>query len=524
MAVNNWTRDGSDSFWNTASNWSLGTVPAAGDEVLFNENGDATCIMNVAPPTLDSILATSLYLGDLEFDGAGLNANLSVAPATATNGIVLDIPGTVVMSDGTTTVTGGTFDNQDVGTFTRGTSTLVMAGTGTITVSASNDLAFLTVAAGANTSITENTDIRRTLTINGTVDVGSGKVFTAQQTSVVFGASGKVTGGIFRMQQLTAAQGLTFPAGAIIDGDQFIWQDNDADATLAPGDYAPTLFLVRNSAGTDMTFTASAGGYVFSGVVEYKTTGAGALTIDNSLATSVSCTDLTIDTNAALITITDGPTTDWFITDDVINQITGGGSFDWPAVTGATINFVGDNADQFIDIPSASTISDVFVTQTGLSTLILNDTLNCQSFTGESGALDLQGNELATTDNLDWQDGFEVIGLDFATVSAGGNFTCDDQAFITPDPWTLSVLGTAVASGQGSVENCDASGGTTIQALGWTDNGGNDNWLFALNAPVGGRENVFGMQTRNQTFGATKRNTTFRAQSRNQTFTVPGTR
>ena len=62
----------------------------------------------------------------------------------------------------------------------------------------------------------------------------------------------------------------------------------------------------------------------------------------------------------------------------------------------------------------------------------------------------------------------------------GGQFTADGQTLNATASWVLTVTGTAVASGTGSVKYSNASGGTRIKAgVGpWTDGENNSNWDF----------------------------------------------
>jgi fibronectin-binding autotransporter adhesin len=50
MAVKTWTGAGANENWNTGGNWSGGTIPAAGDDIIFDgvaPNGNKNCTLNV---------------------------------------------------------------------------------------------------------------------------------------------------------------------------------------------------------------------------------------------------------------------------------------------------------------------------------------------------------------------------------------------------------------------------------------------------------------------------------------------
>lgn len=510
--------------WAPTDNGTPGsTVPGTGDLTFWTGTGGSGGSGSDNP--CDITTATWLNAGMNAAIGYTAQLDLLVADVTvdAAGDVILD--NTLFdMGTGTLSVDGGTFDNKDVGTFTEGASVVRTSGTSTITGDQSNE--FFSITNDGTLTISQTgTGIfvvrDGVITNSGTITI-SATTFrlngTANWRNNV-GASN--VGGTVQVVNGITDSGVSLNDGTF-SSDLEITKFS-ADSVFAPGDYG--LVDIRPSNGTVVVNTDD-GTYDIPQLM-FSTPGSGlTATLNSGDNTNYSVGTATVDINGiGDVTINDGLSTVWNISEDFIDQITGGGDFDWPAVAGATINAVG-TGDQFWDIPSISTISDVVVAQTGFGSLELQANLDCQSFTGVTGQLNLGGAgiQLTTTDGLDWQAGFVVTGLGFAAFVVGGKFMADGQNLESPDAWDLFVVGTAVASGQGSVSNSDADLGAEITAIGWEDGGNNRNWRFALNAPVGGRENVFGMQSRNQTFGATKRNTTFRAQSRNQTFTVPGTR
>ena len=58
MATKTWISN-SDTDWDTAANWSGGTLPVAGDDVVFNSEGTADCY---GPITLTDLTTGSIYV------------------------------------------------------------------------------------------------------------------------------------------------------------------------------------------------------------------------------------------------------------------------------------------------------------------------------------------------------------------------------------------------------------------------------------------------------------------------------
>jgi hypothetical protein len=141
------------------------------------------------------------------------------------------------------------------------------------------------------------------------------------------------------------------------------------------------------------------------------------------------------------------------------------------------------------------------------------------SFTGTStgsGVFNPNAGSITTSGDMYLTSGFDIINqanaMSGCAIAVSGNFMCDGQNFQANAPWTLSVAGTAQASGTGAVAYSDASGGTTITASAWTDNENNTNWsfypvfdgrlaLFCIGRPSGTSVSDFVSSTWNQGAG-----------------------
>lgn len=134
---------------------------------------------------------------------------------------------------------------------------------------------------------------------------------------------------------------------------------------------------------------------------------------------------------------------------------------------------------------------------------VIASNLQCAVFLGTStGAglgFDPNGYDVTITGNCTWAAAFIFYQFDASGVmhdgtwTIGGDWTADGQTLPANFDWFLNVTGTAVAANIGTVEHCDASGGTEIDAhLGpWNDGGDNHNWNFGVGA-FAGRSSILG--------------------------------
>ena len=99
MAIKTWTGAGANELWNTAANWSGGTIPVTGDDIVFDgvaANGKKNCTLNV-----------TTSFASINFTGY---TNTGVAPfnGTFTFSSSLNMTGAVTLGAGTTYLTSGT--------------------------------------------------------------------------------------------------------------------------------------------------------------------------------------------------------------------------------------------------------------------------------------------------------------------------------------------------------------------------------------------------------------------------------
>lgn len=436
--VNNWSD--TDGGGTPAS-----SVPGTGDHAHFTTNGDTN------PCTLTANWA----LGDLTIlAGYGSKFDMATFNLTMDDGgnITLNGAGNFDCGTGTITLTNGDFDNKDVGTFTRGTSTVVMNGTGNLVGTTANSFHNLTIALGAVITLTEHTLIFGLHNVLGTFSIASSKYILVGGTTSI-GASGKITGssGTYRVYMPGAGKGITsFAVGGVVDVGELQIDRPHSAAVFAPGTYSPTLLVVKNVLANPYTFTLSSGDYVFTGNVEFENTDAGGtLTIAN-------------DTNDPNITIqgdvifTETAGTITYTKGDGTITASGGSAQDW------------DWGDQ--------TLEDIVVAKSA-GTLTFSGAWTADSYTQTTSSVDVNGQTLETTG--DWQmTGGAAADPGGSAITVGGTFRAGGVDLDGGSGWTLDVTGKAEVRGL-SVAHCDASGGSAVHALACKDAGNNTNLVFA---------------------------------------------
>src|ERR1051326_6823122 len=90
-ATNTWTNNNGsgDGKWNTASNWSLGTLPAATDDIVFTGTYNYNCVYNPAiATTVNSFSVDASYSAaiDASSGSGGTDKRLTVSGLTTISG------------------------------------------------------------------------------------------------------------------------------------------------------------------------------------------------------------------------------------------------------------------------------------------------------------------------------------------------------------------------------------------------------------------------------------------------------
>jgi len=447
----------SDDVWASSSGGSPLTSDYPddnGDKAIFDSNGSGDVLLD-ASVTIGE-LAQSGNTGNLDLD----DKTLTVDDAGAHNGDVtldgtIDFGTGAIDCDGSVTATA--IDDTPGGTgklIMRGASkTLTWSGHGarpiphleiaagaSVTQSAVGESKFLTVAGTFTHDVADGVDDGITVAATGTIN-GTGAI-DGSNLAIDIASGGDLS------VDVTSTNGVVITSGSIFNAGLKLYVTGNFSITL------PAAVTVK---GTFNVYSRDEGE---------------TLTLD-------------LDTNDTSLTL-EG---------DVEVGAEGDGSVTWTAGTG-TITLSGSN-DQSIDFDGKS-VEDIVVNKTA-GDVTMGANVTTQSFTGTStgtGDFDPNGKTITVDPgNCSWASAFTMEGdadqMNGCTWDISGNFTADGQTLSATAAWYLYVDGTAVASGTGDVEYCDASdgaGSTEIDASAgpWTDSGNNDNWDFGAAGPPSG--------------------------------------
>ena len=460
MATITWTNGNATGLWNDAGNWDAG-VPTGADDAVLDATSTAACTCDVAIDVLSLTVAAG-YSGKLDF------ADSAFSHLIGTGGALFVGSGEVDCGNSTITCSGN-WDNDSQGTWTPGTSTVVMD-TNATTMSVQQDRPFYDLTISGNVTINGSLcDIRHTFTIDigKTATIGSASprlVFADFDKSLVLNGTllipaGEVFGHIQNGQTRTIVIG---PSGKITGAGQVNMRD---------------VVITNNNAGTswDVATTlcrasCTIGVGIYGGSWTCNSQhGTRTLTIGNGAGETVEFSNpVTFDQDASVGTYTIDAATHnskLIFNGNVTISKSGGGT--------GVVAWSESNAADAITFSGTTTINDSAVVGT------LGDTIVAD---GASVALasDIE------TDNLTVAQNAVITGAFLFDV--GGNFLVNGASGNTVT-WTdadLSVSGTAVASFT-TVTNSDASiaGGTEINATNnCTDSGGNTNWDFGVAASI----------------------------------------
>lgn len=345
MAVDHWwlgTDGGDPTNPEVAANWSTAgsggapgaTTPTVGDNTQFDGGGNNTCTLTVAV-TWDSMTILAGFTAAFETDGF----DMAFTPSTGTEGMVLDGgAGAQFDSGGSTfTITDGTFDNKDQTGWDADTSTLVMAGTGTIIGNIANPLNNLTIASGTTTvdaSTTGQITVTGLCDVNGAFVINKAVVCASPGREAQLNTGAAVSGAsVLVISSPQSAEGLTvFAAGATITV-LVRMQRPASGAILSAGNYGGGV-KVNATDGTDRILELDAAGEYTFASFEFETTSTGNLTLANSVNGPASITvtgafTVDIDSTGDVIIDDSGQDVAWILQGSKVDEITGGGVFQW---------------------------------------------------------------------------------------------------------------------------------------------------------------------------------------------------
>lgn len=433
-----------DGNWSTGANWTGDVKPQAGDDVIFrgaDADEDTNCLMDEAPAALGSMDVQAGYDGDIDFNDQSFSCGDMTLAGT----------GEVKCGSGTITCSGD-FNNTTQGTFTRETSTFVFSGAGkTINTDSAARLYDVTVSGTTTGTIKWANDFEITGSHTGNCHTYSGSINVN---------GGTLAGAVNTMHSESGGGSITNSGTWSIANTRL-----ERNITINAGTYGGSWGCTQDWQDKTVTF---GGNCVFTGDVSFDANKGTGHTYTIDCATN----DVSLE----------------FQGDFTIKE-TGGDTLAWSKAATGTVTFAkAAGTQEYTD--STAAIQDLGkVVHDGAGTLKLLTEMECTTFDGDSGTFDPNGQTLDCSGNVDWDTGWDFIGdadaMNGCTSTVGGNFTADGQTCKATAGWTLTVTGTAVASGVGAVAHSNAGGGTEIDASAgpWTDNGNNTNWNFGGAGP-----------------------------------------
>jgi len=477
-----WANAGSasdgDNDWSGA-NWAdaigdIGTggaaKPGAGDDVHFTTD-DSNCTLSEATAAINSLVVTSDYGGTLDFNDWAVNV---------TGGGDMTFDGSGTVDCGASTITcAGNFDNKHQGTWTRGTSTLVMTGTGK-TLNNGGTYHNLTLSGSITLANAIRVDVYGVWTISGPC--------TQQVTSLFLGSALNISASIdvqaFKVLEVRAGT-LTLSGGGTLTGDGEL---RVRDATVAAFSGAETWDIATST--IHRSNTLGAGVYQSSTVLcEGDNTG-------NTLTFGGACTftgNVTFDADVAAYAVNVNNQNLTFQGNLTLSESVG--TLTWTKGAG-TITHSGTSDTTF-----TSAIADVmedWVLDKGNDTakLTLASDVYTDSFTGTQGRFDLDGHTLYSDGNVDCETtgGFQFHNgadndMDGGCFDLdGGTLTLTGLGGETPDELIIDNLDFNLADGvTGSADWCVVTDSEVTYGTGGkidatsannTDGGGNTGWDF----------------------------------------------
>lgn len=349
---------------------------------------------------------TLTVLGNLTLSsGSGTFDNATYDEAVNVTGNVTMDNTRTDMGDATWT-TSGNFDNYDVGTFNRNTSTLVMNGNEkNIVTNTGKYFRNLTISEGVSITLPSGNGVcgvYGTAIINGTINVIGGNFNGYSGADIKISSTGRVTGSNSMM--LHDAAKMTQQDGTIDIATFQITMSHTSSYPVVPSTIASASVRIYGQTTTDYTWAPSAGTYIFNGNVTFgENTGSGTYTIDNSAGANF--------VFKGNVTITNGTST--------LNWTKGAGTITFAKASGTqTVNFLDKTVEDIIigDGSTTNTVqltdgvtTDSFTVNSG-ATLDMNSqavSYAAANGTTNNGTIKLIGNETLTNiSNLDTDSGW----------------------------------------------------------------------------------------------------------------------
>lgn len=453
MADNTWDAS-TDSDANTPANWSLNRVPTGTDVAVYNSAVTNTSCNLSGNISCQGIKFANAYTGKI--DGVASNWTLGSDGLLCTNGGSAELD----LGSGTWTCSGD-WDTADIGTFNRGTSTLVLSVAGTsANLHDDQRVANLVISAAGTVSAYNAAFIGATLTINSGA-ILSCSSFQTYGSSVIVNGKLDCNGSVYMNTAVVSGNGTIDAISMYLGG------------LISVGPLSSSLTfdidtLIQFTTGSSATFTPDSGTY------------------------SIPCNlKFFADGNLTVACETSNPS--WSVGGDV-DFVEGAGTLTWTKGTG-TITFDG-TSDQDANF-LGNAVEDIRIEKDSDTAKVrLTGNVTTDAFNGTRGRFDLDGNTLTSIGNVIVSTG---LGFQFHNGTDndmdggiididGGNLLLSGISGVHLEINNLDFVMAAGVSGSAvwcDVINSTATGDNDISATSnCEDDGGNSGWDFGEGVTV----------------------------------------
>ena len=288
-ADNTWNDDGTGSDWNTAGNWSVGSVPVAGDNVLLSSSASSGPTYSSGTQSIGAIFAQN----DLTVSGGSLSLT---GQSTFQSGTTLTVSGGTlggagaIASAGAVVMTGGALT---------GAGALSSSGTFDASLSTAKTVDKALNLSGTSTFSAGNTGIN---TFSGTGAITNTGTMTVERNTVINNAFTNASGGTLKVQGNSLNGKLTL-GGPTISNAGTIILDSANSGSARTATLIATGVALSNAGTVRAQDTGGQGG---ARTIEGSLTNTGTLDIQTDAAVKIAGD--TLDSQAGTITVASGKT------------------------------------------------------------------------------------------------------------------------------------------------------------------------------------------------------------------------
>jgi len=436
-AIFTWTGGGANSTWSTTSNWSGGSAPTTGNDLLFNNGTRLTNVNNISGLTIPSISFVS-GAGAFSISGSAINlgsiTNTSANSQTLSLGVIQSTSGTYNAASNIT-LSGSLSGSGDI--LKEGAGTLALNGaskssyTGTVTVNngtlsiGTAGMSNAGVVLGANTTLA-TTGIGGNLSLKSLEIAGANVTLPGNSLAFIGGGLKNSTGA-----GLTVANNVTFSGSTTIDaganGMMLIGAVAGSGTTTSIG--SGVLELTNGSNGFSGQFNVASGTTRLANGVPADFSVAAGAALESTLGGVGSVATITLENGSTLVPGGVGTIGSFTADTNVTLGSSSSVQFDIAGVGASDPGFGGTDFDQ---VNFASGFSNGVLTYAGFLELNFTSSTTFDEGTsfllfnkGDVGTFagDLAGINITTTTGAS-----PYAGLTFASFST---FSNDEQTFLT---------------------------------------------------------------------------------------------